>query len=384
MPMMATALLVSSLTVASSLGAATGRARRTPDRTPVPCDPSRCVTAKFEFTLAWPQESTSAPSKFKCPAGTNGDTLAEPFSATFSGGFGDWDVGQCVHKAYTPGFLAFAGPGAYSGDYVPACPAAIFCACGAVRDKIVQLLNDPTALKEIEGNPSYWASLAPSFTAVQGFTPSGSGSTWDYLDLVYQHGDGRRQFCSGVNSWTYDVQNGKQHPNSAPAAAATLEHKPSGYTTQCGPWWGGCEQGFAETGSSGCGWWFFASTKTCKPEGNGDAALTESDSIPGATHATHAADQEPVWGAFGEFGACSKRCNGGVAYSRRSCAHGTGSHVDVGCKGETFQQQTCSSQACSRWTSPDYEWSPSCPPGFQHVSTAWSWARRKWTCIESE
>ena len=46
-------------------------------------------------------------------------------------------------------------------------------------------------------------------------TPSGSGSTWDYLDLVYQHGDGRRQFCSGVNSWTYDVQNGKQHPNSA-------------------------------------------------------------------------------------------------------------------------------------------------------------------------
>lgn len=105
--------------------------------TNMPCDPENCVVAKFDFQVAELECSSCTPesSRWRCPARNN--VYGPAFEATFDEkGFGDWTLQQCIYKEYEPGFLAFAGPGAYADYFVTACPSAVYCACGDVKTKI--------------------------------------------------------------------------------------------------------------------------------------------------------------------------------------------------------------------------------------------------------
>ena len=94
---------------------------------------------------------------------------------------------------------------------MPVCPPAAFCACDGVRDKVHQLMFDRESLSAREKNDLFWASAAPGFTAVSGLTEV-SGGSWEHFDLIYEHSDGRRQFCSGAQSFTYSPQDAPGGP----------------------------------------------------------------------------------------------------------------------------------------------------------------------------
>jgi len=371
-------LLLASLS-SPAAGASPARGRRgtlSNGKVPAPCDPARCVTARFDFVLTWPAGSNN---KYTCPA-AGANSYEQSVAATFAGGFGAWSAGQCVHKSYTPGILAFAGPGAYSGDYVPACPSAVYCACDGARDKLVAIMNNPASdYSAPASNPIYWASLAPRFALAQGFGNGGGGSG---LDLIYQHPDGRRQFCGAVNSMTYSEQNGRAFPESAPASPSTLDHKPSGYTTSCSWFPASCHQPtYTETRADGCGWW--RKTRTCKPAGNGNAPLAESTLT--AAPITAVASTPPAWSSWpATWGACSKQCGGGQQSKTRVCNQRTGQHASQACTGDATQSQACNEVACGEWASSSFSYTPSCPAGYAHHSTEWVWwGGRKWTCRQS-
>lgn len=372
--------------------------RRATGGAPATCDPAQCVTAKFQFALSWPQGDGSV---YRCPA-DGGNAIAVAMAATFPAaastagvaGFGPWAAEQCVHKSYTPGPLAFAGPGPYSGQFVPACPDAVFCACGGARDQVVALLNsggggDPAAMERpLHSSPLFWAALAPGFALAQGFSrPPGSAN--EALELVYEHPDGRRQFCSAVNSMTYDFQDGAPFPRSAPAAADTLRYLPDGYTTECG-WFTACGVTFAEAGSNsdGCGWWW-QTRRTCVPAGlrpgGGSTRLADATEADVASaEPAQAPDSPPAWSEWGGWTACSTTCAGGGRQQKhRRCSPGTGASASTWCAGEATATRGCNEDVpCQTWTDSEFRWHPSCPDGYAHVSTAWSWWKRKYTCVQ--
>ena len=188
----------------------------------VPCRPNECVLFRARWLFAYNECSSCVPahSKWRCPSKHN--AFADAFNATFSGGFGAWSTAQCQHKSYSPSAFAFSGPSAFRDDFVPACPEARFCACGAVKAKVMRLLSPSGCTDDPrECNPSYWASLAPGFTLVQGFEKV-SGGSWEHFDVVYEHPDGRRQFCGGTDQITY-------HPQYD----ASFTYEPNAYDTAC-------------------------------------------------------------------------------------------------------------------------------------------------------
>lgn len=88
---------------------------------------------------------------------------------------GPWE-GKCEWKHYTPGFLAFAGPGEHCGFQYPVCPEseAKHCFCGEAAQKV----------KEAWCSDGSW----------EGFCPN-----------ALTHSDGRTQEC-GWNGWTISPQ----------------------------------------------------------------------------------------------------------------------------------------------------------------------------------
>ena len=149
-----------------------------------------CVTARFDFDLAWPGPHESV---YRCPA-NSGNTAAAPFAAAFAGGFGTWAPGQCVARSYTPPVNRGPQPAAYSGSFVPACPAAVFCACGAARTKVVQFVDTRgKGMSAEDASAQHWAALHPRFTRTTGFTKG--------TKLVYEHPDGTRASRSISLRW---------------------------------------------------------------------------------------------------------------------------------------------------------------------------------------
>eukprot|EP00662_Eupelagonemidae_sp_cell21_P051159 gene51159-5429_t len=176
------------------------------DAVNVPCDPADCVRAVFTFTEAHTECASCTPfrSMYRCPRYENA------VDATFGSGFGPWSLSQCSPVAYDPAWFAFSGPGEYDDYVFPKCPDAEFCACGDVKDKIVQLMNNRGSLSAREQNDLYWASLAPNFELVQGFTQVSGGSN-EHFEIMYHHpdGSGRKQFCSSfTQSFSYSPQSG--------------------------------------------------------------------------------------------------------------------------------------------------------------------------------
>lgn len=369
-------LLVSTLAATSCAA----NVRRKLDK--VPCDPDRCVLAQYSFDAAKTEcgSCVGTDSKYRCP--TKGNVKDAAMRATFGGsssGFGPWSTSQCVHHKYEPGFLAFSGPSAFEDDFVPACPKAEFCACGATRDKLKRYLTGGgtgwNGFSRREKSSEYWASLAPGFTLAQGFS-SVSGGSAEHFDLVFTHGDGRRQFCSTVTSFTVSPQ--LEH-NPGPHT-----HAPDGYTTGCS--WNIGDQcdgpGFkaASTSRSDC-WWPRVKT-VCVPDA---ADLVDVSGLP--AEPTQAASTPPVWEPWGAWSSCSKKCGGGHSARHRVCRKGTGSFVDKFCPaelgGDHSEGRACNAGSCAtRSTSCSYF--PSCPSGFSSPSWAWcGWGRRRKQCVQA-
>ena len=268
----------------------------------VPCDPADCVLFMATWSFAYNECSSCVPaqSKWRCPSKHN--AFANAFAATFPpDGFGAWTTAQCQREEYSPGALAFSGPGAFADDFVPACPEARFCACGANKAKVQRLVSpDGCTDHPRECNSAYWASLAPGFTLVQGFERV-SGGTFEHFNVVYEHADGRRQFCGGVNTMTYHPQMGE---------AGDYAYAPNAYETGCGFTSSCPSPGFVETGTvSGCGWG--KSNKRCAPTADG-SALVQASGLPSITQAAATA---AAW---------ATECN---SCGTVDCNRGSGSHA---------------------------------------------------------
>lgn len=337
----------------------------------VPCDPSRCVLASFEFSEAISECSGCHPpnSKWNCP--TNGNLYEKAFEATTGHSFGPWQTGQCFHKEYEPSFLAFSGPGSFEGDFVRKCPKAQFCACGDVKTKIETLLNSRDTLSKREANDLWWAALADNFHLTQGFD-SVSGGSWEHFSVWYDHGDGRSQFCGGIQSFTYSPQT-----DNSPT------HKPNGYTADsCSyVWINSCEFGFKETRTD-CGTFGWGTKVTCSvPD-----SLKNIDAVP-ANHLTQAADVAPSWSPWSSQSSCNKKCGGGVQTRTRRCHTGSGAFVAKYCEGQSVEETACNTHTCATTTS-SCTFSPSCPSGYE--KTGWSWCGKWWqpyrrfNCRESQ
>lgn len=92
---------------------------------------------------------------------------------------GPW-AGRCEWHEYTPGLLAFAGPGEHCGFKYPACPASAgeHCFCGA------------EAIRELQ----------------EGWCNNGVGMN-KFCPKAMDHGDGRTQECAW-EGWTISPQQG--------------------------------------------------------------------------------------------------------------------------------------------------------------------------------
>lgn len=331
----------------------------------VQCDPERCVKATFSFLAARLECGSCTPegSKWRCPAADGGNLYSRALEASFPGeGEGTWSLSQCVAHSYSPSFLAFSGPAAYSDHFVPACPTAEFCACDEVKDKLETLLYDREQLSRTEQNDLFWASLAPGFELFKGFTEVIGGS-WEHFDLIYTHSDGRRQFCSNVESFTFSPQTRFD--------SRQLVHTPEQYETGCS--FGGCDEGYTEVSSSYC-WWPPVFSETCRVP----HALVEKSTMP--SH-TEAADSAPEYGPYGDWSQCSKQCDGGVKTRTSECFKGSGQFVGT-CEGPRREETECNEQQCRTYTT-DCSWWSSCDSGFESTSWEWcSWGRTKSHCRE--
>jgi len=92
---------------------------------------------------------------------------------------GPWK-GRCEWSEYSPGFLAFAGPGKYCGFKYPACPASAAKNCFCGEDTMQELRT--------------------------GWCNNGEGMG-TFCPNALDHGDGRTQQCSW-NGWTISPQDG--------------------------------------------------------------------------------------------------------------------------------------------------------------------------------
>lgn len=360
-------LILSALTLSAS--AATNSIRRR--LAEVPCNPEKCVLASFEFSEAISECSGCHPpnSKWNCP--TNGNLYEKAFKATTGRSFGVWQTSQCFHKKYEPSILAFAGPGSYEGDFVRKCPVAQFCACGNVKTKIEALMSSRDTLSRREANDLWWAALADNFHLTQGFD-SVTGGSWEHFSVWYDHGDGRSQFCGGVQSFTFSPQS-----DNSPT------HKPEGYTADSCSYFAAksCEFGFAETRSS-CGIFGWGTKVTCAVP----ASTKEISEVP-ANHLTQAADVEPSWTAWSSKSSCNKKCGGGIQTRTRRCNKGSGAFAAKYCEGKAVEETACNTHSCATTTS-SCTFSPSCPSGYE--KTGWSWCGkwyqpyRRFSCKESQ
>lgn len=345
----------------------------------VPCDPTRCVLASFTFGDARLECASCTPegSKWRCPhSGGGRNRFSAAVGATFAGGFGAWSQAQCKQHKYSPSILAFSGPAEYDDYFVPACPKAEVCLCDGARDKFTKLIRPgtpnggpPTGFSPREKSSVYWASAAPGYTLVTGFSDVSGGSA-EHFDLVYTHADGRRQFCSDTAlSMTFGPQQSGPHT-----------HRPSGYTTDCAYWSASCDEGFTKTGSSSCsaGWWWPWGTKTtCAPAAGASVEATQP------AEPTVAATTQPSWGPFGAWSSCSKKCGGGTQARHRVCRAGSGAALKERCHGDRHESRSCNAAACQTTTT-SCAYMPSCPSGYAQTSWDWcGWGRRRKTCAQS-
>mmetsp|Transcript_26820 Transcript_26820/g.46545 ORF Transcript_26820/g.46545 Transcript_26820/m.46545 type:complete len:252 (-) Transcript_26820:47-802(-) len=153
------------------------------------CKLNSNLPATKEYNQTWKYQPTSY-SQSQCEA-TEGCLWVECFEDSGNGlpystsdpeemcshCGGPWQ-GHCEWKHYTPGFLAFAGPGEHCGFSYPVCPAseAKNCFCGE-------------AAKEIKNG---WCHN--NGAGMDAFCPS-----------AMKHADGRTQQCSW-NGWTVSPQ----------------------------------------------------------------------------------------------------------------------------------------------------------------------------------
>ena len=316
-----------------------------------PCPPD-CVLAQWTFTEAVTECSGCVPenSKWRCPSQGNKYHKALEAQNRVGLTLDKWSTEDCVHKSYSPAWFAFAGPGPYEADVVPACPTAQYCACGEVKKKMTQLLFTSNDLPIEERSGIYWAGLASNFTAWESFDPPNSGASWTQYDLTYTHADGRVQFCAGVQSFTYGPQEG------------SFETKGS-YDSRCAWRNPSCYwAGFAAANERRGDCWWPRTKATCTAE-----VGVRVEALP-PDHVQSLVRQPPL---LSEWSACTP-CGDGTR--SRHCVR-IATEANATCSGTT--QEACSE--CGRWVG-DYEWVPECPAGYDHVSTAWSWGRRKYTC----
>lgn len=345
----------------------------------VPCDPARCVLASFTFDDARLECASCTPegSKWRCPhSGGGRNRFSAAVAQTFPGGFGAWSQSQCKRHTYSPSALAFSGPAAYDDYFVPACPKAEVCLCDGARDTFTKLIRPgtpdggpPAGLSARERSSAYWASAAPGYTLVQGFTAVSGGSA-EHFDLVYTHpDDGRRQFCAATAlSMTFGPQQAGPHT-----------HRPGGYTTACAWWSAACDDGFIRAGAAtSCrvgGWWPWGSRATCAPAATAEATQPAEPTV--------AATTRPSWGPFGAWASCSKQCGGGTQARHRVCRSGSGAALAERCQGERHEIRPCNAAAC-RTTSTACAYLPSCPSGYAQTGWDWcGWGRRRKTCRQS-
>lgn len=341
--------------------------------------PSGCVLVSFTFSKAVSECSSCYPpeSKWRCPLHRDDNAFERAFEATDSRGFGTWTTQQCIYEEYSPSWLAFAGPAEYEGYFVPPCPTATYCACDAVRENILRLWNDRESLPENKRNDLYWASLAgEEYSLYRGFS-SVTGGSWTHYDVAYDHGDGRQQFCGGIQSFTYTPQEGMGWNSDD----VDFKHE---FDTECAwsVWADRCDEeaGYVEKSATSCGFW--STTRTCeaKRTARGEyprVVRTEGSPIKDAV------TFNPQWY---DAAKCSKTCGGGKLIRR--CHVGAGVSGDAGgryCASEGSAQAECNKQACRTWTSSYYAYRPEpCPSGYSWKSTAWNWwGQRKYTCAEN-
>ena len=336
--------------------------------------PQNCLLVKFEFSKAVSECSSCYPpdSKWRCPV-NEGDNQFERAFKKSEGGFGNWNKDQCVYEEYSPSFLAFAGPGEYDGHFFPKCPGATFCACDGVKDSIMQLWNDRNSLSPDRKSDLYWASLAgDEYKLYKGFGDV-TGGSWTHFDMVYEHKDGRKQFCGGIESFSFDPQQGMDW-NSDNTEYTTK------YSSECEWFPESCDEyaGFEEVKSEGCAWWGMKKIRTCEAKKSAHGNYPEVVKVEGSP-ILNAKESSPQWY---DDATCSKKCGTGKLVRR--CHIGTpgGSH----CNSLDGSSTECNTQACKTWTSSYYSWNPeSCPSGYTHSSTSWTWwGGRKYTCTEEQ
>lgn len=340
--------------------------------------PSGCLLVEFTYSKAVSECASCYPpeSKWRCPVNRDDNAYERAFEASESSGFGTWTRQQCVYEEYSPSWLAFSGPAEYDGYFVPTCPTSTFCACGTVKDDIKKLWSHRDSLPLDKRNDVYWASLAgDEYSLYRGFS-SVTGGSWTHFDVVYEHTDGRKQFCGGVKSFTYSPQDGMGWNSED----VDFQHT---YETPCAwsVWSDQCDQdaGFVEKSSESCGFWQTKRTCEAKRTAQGNyPRIVENENSP----IKDAVAFSPQWY---DAATCSKKCGGGERVSRCHVGAGSGDAGGKYCSSEAGARSTCNDQACRMWTSSYYSWSPeACPSGFSWKSTAWSWyGGRKYTCQET-
>lgn len=331
--------------------------------------PQNCVFASFEFQVAVTECSACMPrsSKWLCP------TKGNKYESRVPGGFGDWGTNQCVRKKYEPSILAFSGPGAYDEYVFPSCPTASFCACGAMREKINALMFNRQSLGKREGNDLWWAAHAENFQLVNRYEGV-SGASYENFNLLYTHSDGRKQFCSGVQSFTFSPQND----------LAKARYQPR-YETSCGFNINECDHGFQEVGKVDSDCWFtWLGIGRTVCEAITVSTITQPASVenPG-DHLESALSVKPEFGPFGPYSSCTKKCGSGSKTKTRICSRGTGDFVGEFCEGSNQETVACNTQECKTSTT-GCSYFPSCPSGFEKTSSEWcSWGRRKFHCKQT-
>jgi len=330
--------------------------------------PENCIFASFEFDVGVTECSSCMPpsSKWLCP------TKGNIYESRVPGGFGNWQTSQCVRKDYDPSWLAFSGPAAYDNYFFPQCPTASFCACGAMKDKIHALMFNRQSLGIREGNDLWWAGHADRFQLVNQYE-SVSGASFENFNLLYTHSDGRKQFCSGVKSFTFGPQND--------LAGARYQQS---YKSSCG-YSPSCEYGYEKAGSDKSDCWFaFTGRHRAVCTAIPVNTITQPTSIqnPG-DHLQSAPSVAPEFGPFGAFSSCTKTCGSGLKSRNRICARGTGSFAGQYCEGPNQETVACNTQACETTTT-NCAYFPSCPSGFKKTSSSWcSWGKRKYKCSQT-
>lgn len=336
-----TNILLLLLTVGTTLASGEKSLRR--ELRNVVCPPDRCVLVKYTFQRQATECSSCLPydGMYHCPGSSQKNVYTDAMEATFPGGFGVWSQSQCEHDSYSPSIIAFSGPSAWSDYLVPACPDATYCACDDLKDKFETLMfGDRSSLSSRQRSDVYWASLADGFTITQGFS-SVSGGSWEHFDLVYQHGDGRRQFCSSPQSFSYSPQ--LRHD------PGPHTYQPETYKTKCS-WddaFGGCDEDYDEISSSYC-WWPPAYSETCQPKAG--PAAREERKQPESDHenlpVTQAADTESKWdNIWGEWGQCTESCGGGTQKRYGYMTSGSGASLSF-TAAPREETQDCNTHSC--------------------------------------